>query len=128
MELSGHAARVRLLADVDEAADQVRTAQGHEQTDGGAVTETDNVDGLESQCFHESDRVVGELPVAERTLHVGSASVAAPLGPVDLVALRKARAETGERLDRTEPAVQQDERLTRALDLVIRVHAIGVDV
>ena len=65
---------------------------------------------------------------AQRPVDVGRPAVALQVRHDDLVVVRERRQERAEHLARAEAAVQQDQRPTGAVDLVVEVDPVDVGV
>ena len=76
----------------------------------------------------ETRDVAGHQLGAERSIDVGRPAVPLQVDADDLPALRQRRKVGAEHLGRTETAVQEDQRPTTSVNLVVELDAIDVRV
>src|SRR4051794_8408860 len=84
---------------------------------------------VDAEVVEQSDDVARQRSRRDLTVSVRRPAVSLQLYADDPVLLRKRRDEAGKvQVDAQHPAVQQDERRSFAVRLVVHVHAIDVDV
>ena len=71
--------------------------------------------------------IVGHLLVAPRCIAVGAEPVTAQMNGIDLVRLRHARQRRPEHVRRIDPAMEHDQRIAFAVDLIIELDAVNGD-
>ena len=78
-------------------------------------------------AVEECDRVGGHILEGDRSVDIRRAAVASAFGNVDPVVLGEVRGKAIESLCGTEPAVEQDERVTPSTLLLLGADASGVN-
>ena len=111
----------------DQLVHLLRMADGELQPGGRAHRVAEHVGLLEADRVHEGGHVVGEVRIGDRPVDVGGAAVALELERIDLVGLGELRDDLAHRRDVHVGAVQHDQRIALAGDLVIHLHAVDLD-
>ena len=79
---------------------------------------------LDVEVFHERGNIICHRFVGDRAVDVGGTPVRLQIDRDDLARFREQGHEITEHRHRSQTAMQQDERLTRALDLVVQLEPI----
>ena len=76
------------------------------------------------EMLHQRRDVVGHLLVAEGAVDIGGVAVALQLDGDDLVVLGQGGEDRPPQVDRPKGAMEQDQRLTAAVDLVVHLQPV----
>ena len=94
---------------------------GHVKTDDPAVAVADDDGALDLELAHELDRVLGHVVVVERAVHrIGGP----PMPLTGATTGTEARKRDPRLRDRAGPAVEQQQRWTVPVDLVVHLQPV----
>jgi hypothetical protein len=112
-----------------ELAHHLRVPDGDLQGDAGSHAVTEDVGLFDSEMLECSGGVVGHLLDGQRAIYIGRASMGLQLEGDDLPGLCKFRQNVSERgADCRKSAVEQNQRLSRSVDLVVHIEAVHLNV
>ncbi len=97
---------------------------GGAEGDAAAHRVTHDVGPAHLEMLDQGGDVVGHGLQAQRAVDVGSASVGLQVHRDHLPSLGERREGLGEHVGRAHSAVQQDQRLSRAVDLIVELEAV----
>ena len=97
---------------------------GEPERDAGAERVAQDIDLREPELFDQLGHVVALIGEAECAVAEAAAAMALEIDQDDAAPLGEDRQLRLEHLARTEPAVQQQQRLTAAADLVVVANAV----
>jgi hypothetical protein len=112
----------------DQSTDALRELDGRPERGGATERIAQKVRSIEVEVLDQAGDVIGHEPRVDRSVDVGRPAVSLQVGHDELVALGQGRQDRPERLSRSEAAVQQDQRSTAAMDLVVHMQAVDVGV
>src|SRR5581483_10714521 len=120
----------RLVAngEQDGAAYEVRVTRRDLERDAPAERVTEHVDAFMAERPNDVCHVVGHLAKVDRTVSEARPAVPVQFDRDHFVRLREGRDIPSEYLDRSKPAVEHEQGIARAVDLVVVVDALAVDV
>src|SRR5438045_1668886 len=119
---------LEVCRDDDELPDELWVTDRDEGGNTATERVAHHVRPVQLQVFDERGDVVGHELRLERSIDVGRTAVALQIDGDDLPTLRERRQVGTKHRARAQSAVQQDERITRSLDLVVELDAVHVGV
>jgi hypothetical protein len=108
----------------DQLAHLLRVADGQLQPGVGPLAVPDDVRLLDAEVVHQGGDVVGERLEAEEAVDAGGVAVTLQLDGDDSVVLRQAGKHRAPQVDRAEGAVDEEQRGTVAVDLVVHLETV----
>jgi hypothetical protein len=112
----------------DELADQLGILPRREHRGPAAERVAEDVRSVEAEMADERGDVVGHEPDVDRTVDVRRPAVTLEIDDDRLAALGERRQDRPECLARSEPAMEQDERPTGAVRLIVKIDAVHLGV
>ncbi len=111
-----------------QAADELRVLDRKPEGDPATQRVAHRVNLLVTDLRHDHGHVVAHVVDPNAPIAQGGAAMALEIDGDDLPLLRERGQQRAEHVDRTESAVQQEQRLAVTVDLVVVVDAVRFDV